>query len=398
MGILDGRSVWVYATSALSETLVHGPPEKLVGLSVAQSSQPELRRILQEANTPKAPDIVHMEVPVEGDRVHSVTSCRLADPDGVYRGRLVVGVDVTDARDIVKTLELASTIAESLDARSARILSVAKSLSEAAMEKSSAIEEITATTQKIGDASADNAASAMNSHAQAEFTTMSSGKGADEAVRAAGAMTAVRESGRKVGNIIKLIDGIAFQTNLLALNAAVEAARAGRNGRGFAVVADEVRNLANRSAKAAGETASIIAEMSERMDQAAESIERLGEALREIKENAECLRDNSDTVAQLADEQSVSVRQVHISLEQISKSVHDTISVSWETAQVAETILQQAAILRRLTRRDRDARRRAGGEGASAGGAGGASAPRLNAAPPAPALPQPAGIDAEEHE
>src|ERR1700759_1757335 len=78
-------------------------------------------------------------------------------------------------------------------------------------------------------------------------------------VRQAGeAMDAINQSSAQIGQIIGVIDEVAFQTNLFALNARVEAARAVRAGRGFAVVASEVRALAQRSADAAREIKALI--------------------------------------------------------------------------------------------------------------------------------------------
>ena len=87
-------------------------------------------------------------------------------------------------------------------------------------------------------------------------------RGGEAVAQVMATMDDIHASSKKIGDIIGVIDGIAFQTNILALNAAVEAARAGEQGRGFAVVAGEVRALAQRSAQAAKEIKSLIDELS----------------------------------------------------------------------------------------------------------------------------------------
>ncbi|CDW84203.1 methyl-accepting chemotaxis sensory transducer [Stylonychia lemnae] len=95
-------------------------------------------------------------------------------------------------------------------------------------------------------------------------------------------MSSIKESSKKIVDIIGVIDGIAFQTNILALNAAVEAARAGEQGRGFAVVATEVRNLAQRSANAAKEIKELISNSVDKVEVGSRLVDDAGKTMDEI--------------------------------------------------------------------------------------------------------------------
>ncbi|GMM61611.1 methyl-accepting chemotaxis protein [Novosphingobium pituita] len=103
--------------------------------------------------------------------------------------------------------------------------------------------------------------------------------GGEVVTRAVAAMAGIEASAARIGQIISVIDGIAFQTNLLALNAGVEAARAGEAGRGFAVVAAEVRALAQRSADAARDIKELIEESAGQVSQGVHLVGETGERL-----------------------------------------------------------------------------------------------------------------------
>src|SRR6185503_10807125 len=169
-------------------------------------------------------------------------------------------------------------------------------------ETAASIEEMTATVNQ----NAQNAGEADKVASSAAEVARRGGAAVDEVVRK---METIQQSSRKIGDIIGVIDSIAFQTNILALNAAVEAARAGDQGRGFAVVAGEVRSLAQRSAEAAREIRTLIGESVERINTGATVARGAGQTMDEIVANVSKVSQLISEIATATSQQSSGIAQ-----------------------------------------------------------------------------------------
>lgn len=217
---------------------------------------------------------------------------------------------------------------------SSRTESQASSLEETA----SSMEELTSTVKQ----NADNARQANQLVVSASGVAVKGGAVVGQVVSTMGS---IKESSRKIVDIISVIDGIAFQTNILALNAAVEAARAGEQGRGFAVVASEVRSLAQRSASAAKEIKDLIGDSVAKVDQGSKLVDEAGKTMDEIVTSVQHVADIMSEITAASQEQSAGIEQVNLAITQMDEMTQQNAALVEQAAAAAESMEEQSAEL-----------------------------------------------------
>jgi aerotaxis receptor len=280
-----------------------------------------LRRQLAIANRMAAGDLTQ-RIDAQGDDLVGLMSRALAQLNVNLRSI------VRDARSEVDHMRDATReIAAGNQDLSARTESQAASLEETA----SSMEQITSTVRN----SAASAAQAADLASKASQVTQQGSEAMNEVTRT---MHVISESSRRIGEIIGVIDGIAFQTNILALNAAVEAARAGEQGRGFAVVASEVRALAQRTSGAAREIKQLISESTETVDAGSKLTD---EAQKTMSGALETVRN----VTQVINEISTGAQEQLMGISQVNEAVSQMDSITQQNAALVEQIAASAVQL-----------------------------------------------------
>ncbi len=242
---------------------------------------------------------------------------------------------VSNVRSGTETITVASReIASGNADLSARTENQASSLEETA----SSMEELTSTVKQ----NADNARQANQLAVSASSVAEQGGKVVAQVVDTMGS---IKDSSRKIVDIIGVIDGIAFQTNILALNAAVEAARAGEQGRGFAVVATEVRNLAQRSAGAAKEIKGLIGDSVDKVDAGSRLVDEAGQTMGLIVTSIRQVADIMGEITAATQEQSHGIEEVNQAIAQMDQMTQQNAALVEEAAAAAESMQGQAQML-----------------------------------------------------
>jgi methyl-accepting chemotaxis protein len=231
------------------------------------------------------------------------------------------------------------------------IAGTADDLARRAEQQAASVEQTTAALQVVSAnmrKTSENAKSARDSVTIAKHDAERS---AEVLRKTISAVSAIEASAKEIGNIISVIDEIAFQTNLLALNAGVEAARAGDAGRGFAVVATEVRALAQRSADAAKQIKTLISASSQQVENGVKLVGETGQVLANIAEQVNLLNGVIHEIATAAQEQTLGINQVTAAISRIEQGTQRDAAMVEETAAAATILSNETAELDQLAAR-----------------------------------------------
>ncbi len=266
----------------------------------------------------------------------------------------VIQESIDRAEDLLsKTMETISISSDEVAKGSAQVSQGAQNLSQGAVEQAASVEELSSSVNEISNSLMSTARAVEDVNKQAGRVGEAMESGNAQMHEMMQSMDQINKKSKEIEKVNKLIEDIAFQTNILALNAAVEAARAGEAGKGFAVVADEVRNLAGKSANAAKDTSSLVADTIAAVNTgtgiAASTGETLNGVLTETKSMVSAIRRSAEELK----EQSEKVTQVTYGIEQISSVVQNNSATAEESAAASEELSGQAEGLRELMSRFR---------------------------------------------
>ena len=311
----------------------------------------EQERLAREAEKAEEAEQDHIVIESLGEGLR-----RLAEGELAYRIegrfaakserlRLDFNASMDKLQDTISTVSLNS---QAIRSGTGEIATATDDLSRRTVQQAASLEETAAALTQVTETvkrSAEGAGHARNVVASTKADAEKSGTVVRQAIEAMGR---IEKSSQQVGQIIGVIDEIAFQTNLLALNAGVEAARAGEAGRGFAVVASEVRALAQRSTEAAKEIKALISASGQQVEQGVDLVAATGKTLELIVVQVAEINTIITDIASSSQEQAKALNEVNTAINHMDQTTQQNAAMVEETTAAARALSQQTEELQGL--------------------------------------------------
>lgn len=256
-------------------------------------------------------------------------------------GEMMTGMNgiVENLKNLVGDIKNAT---DSIHTAATEISAGNNELSDRTEQQAASLQQTAASMEQLTSTVQHNASNAEHANRLAVDASDTAAKGVEVVGQVVATMTDINESSRKIGDIISVIDDIAFQTNILALNAAVEAARAGEQGQGFAVVAVEVRNLAQRAATAAGEIKNLIDNSVDKVSGGSKLVAQAGLTMEEIVASIRGVTAKMAEITTASLEQSSGIKQINQAIGQMDNVTQQNAALVEQAAAAAESLEEQA--------------------------------------------------------
>ena len=249
------------------------------------------------------------------------------------------------------TIKGIQNVSDEVSGAAEQVASSSNDLADGATNQAAVVEELTATVTGVSEQVEKNSQSAKGISVKVDELGNAISESNGKMHEMVDSMHEISDASKEIDRIITTINEIASQTNLLALNASIEAARAGEAGKGFAVVANQVNVLADQSAQAAKESATLIETSVKAVEKGMVIAGQTAAQLEEVAENSKAITTEVANIAETLETQTTEIKQINEGIEQINDVVQTNSATSEECAAASQEMSSEAESLREMIRK-----------------------------------------------